>query len=195
MRRQVGNFSQAFSQSGGRSTFPAFLSISLKLKTARPGHRIEEATGGGRQVGGPDAAVIPARSGLGSGLIEREAVDLERPCFSPRLLRIISGISSNGEDDMSRWYVTRPFKATYPGKPAMFEAVREKLGVGGRFTCWGTNDRQTAPVRTYEITGYGFNWVEETEPRKRARAQKERRSKGRAKQAADAPAGRPGRFG
>ena len=74
---------------------------------------------------------------------------------------------------MSRWYVTRPFKATYPGKPAMFEAVRERLGVGCRFTCRGSNGRQARPERTYEITEYGFNWIEETRPQ-RASSRKKR---------------------
>src|SRR5713101_3870768 len=97
MRRQVGNFSQAFSQSGGRSSFPAFLSISLKLKTAWPGNRIEEATGGGRQVGGPDAAVIPARSGLGSGLIEREAVDLARTAL------LLSAAAAHHQRHLQQW--------------------------------------------------------------------------------------------
>lgn len=70
---------------------------------------------------------------------------------------------------MGCWHVTKPFKATHPGKPATFEAVREKLGVGARFTCRGTNGRQPRPERTYEITEYGFNWVEECAPRRRGR--------------------------
>jgi hypothetical protein len=74
---------------------------------------------------------------------------------------------------MGRWHVTKPFKATYPGKPAMFDALREKLGVGGRFTCRGTNGRQRRPERTYEITEYGFNWIEET-PTQRTRARRKR---------------------
>ena len=76
---------------------------------------------------------------------------------------------------MSRWYVTMPFKATYPGKGAMFDAMREKLGIGRRFTCRGTNGRQTAPERTYEITAYGFNWVEESTPRRRTRGRNKKR--------------------
>jgi hypothetical protein len=42
----------------------------------------------------------------------------------------------------------------------MFKAVRERLGVGDRFTCRGSNGHQSHPERTYEITEYGFNWVE-----------------------------------
>ncbi len=75
---------------------------------------------------------------------------------------------------MGRWYVTKPFKATYAGKPAMFEAMRERLGIGDRFTCQGSNGRQTRPERTYDITEYGFNWVEETAPRQRASGWKKR---------------------
>jgi hypothetical protein len=67
----------------------------------------------------------------------------------------------------------RPFKATYPGKPAMFKAVRERLGVGDRFTCRGSNGHQSRPERTYEITEYGFNWVEEA-TRRRARGRRVR---------------------
>jgi hypothetical protein len=73
---------------------------------------------------------------------------------------------------MGRWHVTRPLKASFPSKPAMFEAMREKLGIGGRFTCQGTNGRQARPERTYEITEYGFNWAEEP-PRQRAKVSKE----------------------
>jgi hypothetical protein len=66
---------------------------------------------------------------------------------------------------MGRWSVMRPFKANYPGKPAMFKAARERLGVGGRFTCRGSNGRQSYSERTYEITEYGFDWVEEAKRR------------------------------
>jgi len=78
---------------------------------------------------------------------------------------------------MGRWHVTKPFKATYPGKGTMFRAVRERLGVGRRFTCWGSNGRQTRPERTYEIAEYGFNWVEESAPR-RVRGRKKRLGEG-----------------
>lgn len=83
-------------------------------------------------------------------------------------------IDSFGEYRMGRWYVTKRFKATYPGKPAMFEAMRERLGIGDRFTCQGSNGRQTRPERTYKITEYGFNWVEETAPRRHASCRKKR---------------------
>jgi hypothetical protein len=67
----------------------------------------------------------------------------------------------------------RPFKAIYLGKPAMFKAVRERLAVGDRFTCLGSNGHHSHPERTYEITEYGFNWVEEA-TRRRARGRRVR---------------------
>jgi hypothetical protein len=65
---------------------------------------------------------------------------------------------------MGRWYVTKPFKRDYPGKKAMFDAMREKLGIGGSFTCQGSGGRQSPPERTYTITEYGFDWAEPTTP-------------------------------
>ena len=74
---------------------------------------------------------------------------------------------------MARWSVVKPFKAIYLGKPAMFKAVRERLAVGDRFTCLGSNGHHSHPERTYEITEYGFNWVEEA-TRRRARGRRVR---------------------
>jgi hypothetical protein len=46
----------------------------------------------------------------------------------------------------------------------MFDAMREKLGVGSSFTCRGSNGRQSAREQTYKITAYGFEWAEEAIP-------------------------------
>lgn len=59
---------------------------------------------------------------------------------------------------------TKSFKTHYPGKKAVFDAMREKLGVGSSFTCRGSNGRQSVREQTYRITAYGFEWAEEAIP-------------------------------
>jgi hypothetical protein len=47
--------------------------------------------------------------------------------------------------------------------------MREKLGIGGSFTCQGSSGRQSAPERTYTITEYGCEWAVPTTPSGRSR--------------------------
>src|SRR3982074_2677333 len=69
---------------------------------------------------------------------------------------------------------TKSFKTHYPGKKAVFDAMREKLGVGSSFTCRGSNGRQSAREQTYKITAYGFEWAEEAIPMRPPKGQTKR---------------------